>query len=119
MAKPRSWSDIKTHYARSAEFVELRSMVQLIEQIEASPYANGVWAWTSMYDLCVAQMPTSDVHPGPAHLRISPLFNGNIDFRYIDTYVKEKQWHRMVPAAEAFSRLERFFDQLNWFGRRP
>jgi hypothetical protein len=119
MTNLRSWSNIKIHYTRYAESLpELRSMTKLIEQIEASRYANGVWAWTSIYDLCVAQMPiTNPLNVGP-YLRISPLRDGNFDFRYMDTAVKDRQWHRVVPAAEAFSRLERFFDQLNWFGRQ-
>jgi hypothetical protein len=119
MVKLSSWSDIRKHYARYTESLpELRSMVQLIERIEASPYANGVWAWTSMFDLCVAQMPVANPLSVGPYLRISPLHDGNIDFRYMDTAIKDRQWHRVVPAAEAFSRLERFFDQLNWFGRR-
>jgi hypothetical protein len=118
MAKLESWSYIKQHYAPAAESaLYLRNMVRLVEQIKASPYANGVWAWTSVWDMCVAQMPAGDPYSG-AYLRISPLFDGNIDFRYIDTAVKARQWHRVVSGAEAFSRLERFFDQLNWFGHR-
>jgi hypothetical protein len=91
-------------------------MVQLVQQIEASRYARGVWAWTSMTDLCLAQMPAIDPHPGP-YLRILPLPDGNIEFRYFDTYVKERQWHRVVKADEAFSKLEQFFDQLHWFAQ--
>jgi hypothetical protein len=113
----RSWSDLKRHYEGCADsWSKLGGMIQLIENIEASPYAQGICAWTSMWDLCVAQMPiTHPSHVGP-HLRISPLHDGNIDFRYIDTHIEDRQWHRAVPAAEAFPRLERFFHQLHWFG---
>jgi hypothetical protein len=111
----RTWSEIKRHYLQ----LGLQGMVRLIEQIEASSYVTGVWAWTSMYDLCVAQMPVTDPLNVGSYLRISPLFNGNVEFRYLDTYAKDRQWHRVVAEREAFSRLERFFDQLNWFGRRP
>jgi hypothetical protein len=110
----RSWGEIKRHYEDS----ELGGMIQLIEDIEASPYAQGIWAWTSIWDLCIAQMPvTHPSYAGP-HLRISPLRDGKIAFRYIDTAIEHRQWHRMVPAAEAFPRLERFFHQLHWFGRK-
>jgi hypothetical protein len=93
-------------------------MVRLVEQIEASSYVTGVWAWTSVHDLCVAQMPVTHPFHAGSYLRISPMFDGNIEFRYLDTYFKSRQWQRIVPEAEAFLRLERFFEQLNWFGRR-
>ena len=89
-------------------------MVALVEQIEASHYAKGLHGWTSMHDLCIAQTPGSP-QSGP-YLRIAPRFDGKIEFRYIDTYRAERQWHRIVNEDEAFSRLERFFDQLHWFG---
>jgi hypothetical protein len=113
----RSWSDLKRHYGNCADsWSELGAMIQLIEEIESSPYSQGIWAWTSMWDLCVAQMPvTHPLRAGP-YLRISPLRDGNIDFRYVDTAIKDRQWHRVVPAAEAFRKLERFFHQLHWFG---
>jgi hypothetical protein len=114
----RSWGDLKRHYADCAgSWSELGGMTQLIEDIEASPYAQGIWAWTSVWDLCVAQMPITDPMNAKPYLRISPLRDGNIDFRYIDTFIEDRQWQRVVPAAEAFARLERFFQQLNWFGR--
>jgi hypothetical protein len=94
-------------------------MLRFVEQIEASSYVTGIWAWTSAWDLCVAQMPVTDPFHVGSYLRISPLFDGNIEFRYLDTYLRDRQWQRVVPEAQAFSRLERFFDQLNWFARRP
>jgi hypothetical protein len=113
---PSTWSDLKSHYLHLGP--QGQGMLRFVEQIEASSYVTGVWGWTSMHDLCVAQMPvTHPFHVG-SHLRISPLFDGNIEFRYLDTYFKDRQWRRVVPEAEAFSRLERFFEQLNWFGRR-
>jgi hypothetical protein len=115
----RSWGEIKRSYEDCADSSsELRGMLQLVEDIEASPYAQGIWGWTSIYDLCVAQMPITDPLGAGPYLRISPGRDGNIEFRYLDTAIKNRQWHRVVPAAEAFQRLERLFHQLNWFGRR-
>jgi hypothetical protein len=112
----RSWSELKRQYEDYVvSLSELRGMIQLIEDIEASPYARGIWAWTSMHDLCVAQMPITDPLRAAPYLRISPLRDGNIDFRYVDTAIKDRQWHRVVPVGVAFSRLERFFHQLHWF----
>jgi len=41
--------------------------------------------------------------------------NGSIEFRYIDTYDKSKQWHRTAEADPAWARLIKFLDQLGWF----
>jgi hypothetical protein len=92
-------------------------MARLVDHILTSQYAKGLFAWTSMHDLCVAKMPATTRDPGP-YLKISPLFDGNVDLRFIDTGIENRQWHRMVPEDEAFARLERFFDQLHWFGRQ-
>jgi hypothetical protein len=113
----RTWGGLKQFYAEPAKFLpELEAMASLVEQINSSRYAEGVWGWQSIHDLCIAQMPTGKPYSGP-YLRIRPLFDGNVEFRYFDTMVEEKQWHRTVPAREAFSRLEIFFDQLHWFAR--
>jgi hypothetical protein len=85
-------------------------MLRLVEQVEASQYARALYAWTSMHDLCIVQ------NDGP-YLRISPLFEGTIEFRYIDTPVFEKQWRRLVREDDAFQRLESFIDQLHWVVR--
>jgi hypothetical protein len=33
----------------------------------------------------------------------------------MDTMIASRQWHRVVPVAEAYFRLEQFTRQLNWF----
>ena len=67
-----------------------------------------------MYDLCITQTVVYYPYDGP-FLRVKPLFDGQIEFRYIDTPNKSQQWHRTVPASEAISRLESFLSQLHWF----
>ena len=115
MIKP--WTDIRAFYQQLvAAGAPLEAMVRLVEEIEASRYAKGVHGETSMHDLCVTQAASSAYPDGP-YLRISPRFDGTIEFRYIDTYVHEKQWHRVVREDDAFQRLVGFFDQLRWFGR--
>jgi hypothetical protein len=111
---PKTWGDIRDHYLRLG--LPGQGMARFIEQIESSSYVTGVWAWTSMHDLCVAQMPVTRPFDVTSYLRISPLFDGKVEFRYPDTAIKDRQWHRVVPEAEAFPRLERFFHQLHWFG---
>jgi len=113
----RPWKDIKTFYqGLVAGGSPLQGMVRLGEQIEASRYVSGVHGETSMHDLCLTQATSSTFPDGP-HLRISPRFDGTIEFRYIDSHVREKQWHRIVKEDDAFSRPVRFFDQLHWFAR--
>jgi len=113
MIKP--WKDIGTFYQELVvNGLPFQAMVRLVEQIETSRYAGGVHGETSMHDLCVTQLPSSAYPDGP-YLRISPRIDGTIEFRYIDTYVRERQWHRVVKGDDAFSRLLGFFDQLHWF----
>jgi hypothetical protein len=111
----RSWSEIRKRYATVApSSVALKAMLDLVDRIESSPYATGLFAWTSMHDLCIAQTPVTYPYNGP-YLRISPRQNGQIEFRYFDTTVVEKQWYRMVDGDDAFVRLESFIKQLHWF----
>ena len=115
MTKP--WADIADRYRWLAEGgMNIGAMLRLVEQIEASPYARGLHAWTSMHDLCIVQVPCTYPYDGP-FLRISPLFDGTIEFRYVDTPMFEKQWRRLVREGDAFERLERFIDQLHWVVR--
>jgi hypothetical protein len=112
----RPWKDIKAFYqGLVANGLPLQAMVRLVEQIEGSRYVRGVYGVTSMHDLCLTQLPSSAPLDGP-YLRISPRFDGTVEFRYLDTYTREKQWHRVVKEDDAFSRLLHFFDQLHWFG---
>ena len=111
----RSWDEIRETYS---DFVEnglkLKPMLNLVESIQESPYADGLYAWTSMHDLCIVQAPVTYPYDGP-YLRISPQFNGKVEFRYVDTHVASKQWHRTESEEKLFKRLEGFLNQLHWF----
>jgi hypothetical protein len=109
------WSEIIARYERATPHsAAMQGMLTLARYIELSPLASGLSVTTSMFDLCMAQAPTEDVHGGP-YLRISPVFEGQIEFRYIDTYVTADQWHRTVEPDHATPRLLKFLDQLRWF----
>ena len=113
----RPWSEIRSFYEQLvAKGASPQGMLRLVEQIEASKYVNGIHGETSACDLCITQLPKSS-YPDAPYLRISPPSDGSIEFRYFDTYVRQRQWHRTVKEGEAFSRLERFFSQLHWFPR--
>ncbi len=65
-----------------------------------------------MFDLCIQQV---DVEPysGP-FLRVSPLDSGQVEFRYVDTAITPRQWHRETMPDAVVPRLNRFMDQLGW-----
>src|SRR5215475_13218789 len=111
----RSWDDIRDHYAgRPAAERSLQAMHKLVSLIASSRYKDGLFGWTSANDLCIVQTPASYPYNGP-YLRISPIADGQLEFRYIDTLLEDKQWRRIVDGADGFARLERFLEQLHWF----
>src|SRR5882672_12894329 len=117
----RPWATIRSFYAdlvSSSRLVEcglpVNSMLELVQAIEVTHYASGLFAWTSMFDLCIVQTPVSYPYDGPL-LRITPVSEDRIEFRYLDTLDKAKQWHRTVGADQALPRLIKFLDQLRWF----
>ena len=111
----RPWESIEAHY----ESVASRSaggahMVGLVRAIRQSSYSCGLYAWTSVLDLCIVQTPVDYPYAGP-HLRISPQQGGTLDFRYLDTPDATKQWRRLVPGEAGFATLQQFLGQLGWF----
>jgi hypothetical protein len=115
----RPWPEINAFYQDLvARGFRLEGMVQLIEQIEKSRYAEGIHGETSIYDLRIVQI-AEGVQPHDANLRISPRFDGTMEFRYIDTHLGSKQWSRVTSDEHAFSRLVAFLHQLHWFSGRP
>ena len=113
LVKP--WDAIQGHYASVALRVpSARHMEQLVVAIRGSRYVEGLFAWTSMFDLCIVQTPATYPYQGPL-LRVSPNEDGELLFRYEDTPDKSKQWQRSVPGDAGFAMLEHFFTQLGWF----
>jgi hypothetical protein len=106
----RPWGEIQHWYANT----KMPEMAALVDSVVASSYASGLFAWTSMWNLNIAQTPVEHPYTGP-HLSIMPLGNGRVELRYVDTRRWDEQWHRTVTYADAFARLERFFKELNWF----
>ena len=111
----KRWAEVVARYEHgAASDPAVRGMLTLSRHITASPLASGLYGWTSMLDLCIAQTAVTYPYDGP-YLRVSPLAGGQIEFRYLDTHEKEKQWHRTVEAVEAVPRLLKFLHQLHWF----
>jgi len=69
-----------------------------------------------MFDLCIVQTEVTYPYNGPL-LRVSPVSENQLEFRYEDTWDKAKQWHRTIDAEDAMPQLLRFLDQLRWFPR--
>ena len=88
-------------------------MLALVDHIAGSHLASGLFAWMSMFDLCIAQVPATYPYNGP-YLRVSPTQNGLLEFVYSDTGVPEKQWHRVVEPKDAVRRFNRVVKQLCW-----
>jgi hypothetical protein len=96
------------------EHRSIRALGALAQRIAQSPLANGLHAWTSMFDLCIVQIPVNYPFDGP-FLRVSPITEDRIEFRYVDTLEKDKQWNRTVDTNQVWPRLIKFLDQLRWF----
>ena len=115
----QTWSDAISRFEdvkweSAADSAAMRAMLLLCRHIAAGPLASGLFVTTSMFDLCITQTPVDNVFDAP-YLRISPLRDGRIELRYVDTMVRADQWHRTVEPAEALPRLLKFLDQMHWF----
>src|SRR6187402_2797664 len=120
MTKP--WPTIVSGYRDyKGEDPSILALLTLSEYIENSNLANSLFAWTSMFDLCITQTAVEYPYDGP-YLRISPVGyglntsnspadKGKVEFRYIDTYIKEKQWHRTVSPEDVILQLSKFLKQ--------
>lgn len=114
-----SWQEVGRYYRELVDLGHpLEGMLRFVQQIESSPYASGLFGTTSMVDLLITQTPHTPVgsNLGNTYLRVSPLSDCTIELRYVDTPVKENQWHRVVKDDDAYARLVKFFEELHWFG---
>ena len=113
MNKP--WPDIVEHYQQyTGDDPAIRALQKLSERVAGSPLASGIFGWTSMFDLCIAQTEVTHAYQGP-YLKISPKNGGLVEFRYIDTQEGSKQWSRTEESNSVEPRLLGFFSQLGWF----
>ena len=111
----RPWREIADFYDRYGdERPSMRALGVLARQINNGVLASGLFAWTSMNDLCVVQTKATYPYYGPV-LRLSPVGVDEVELRYEDSDDRTKQWHRIVAADQAFTRLVKFLDELRWF----
>lgn len=65
-----------------------------------------------MHALMIRQ--TDEPYPWRVYLHVQPLESGEVEFRYVDTNIEKRQWHRVVSPDETVQRFHKFMDQLRW-----
>ncbi len=65
-----------------------------------------------MFDLCIQQTDAAP-YSGP-YLKVASQHSGSVEFRYIDTAVQARQWHREVPPEAVNARFLAFLEKLHW-----
>jgi hypothetical protein len=109
-----SWPSVVEHYlSYDGESPAVHALGELAAHIANSAIAQGLFAWTSVYDLCIAQKPNSQPY-ACAYLRIGVLTNGQVEFRFFDNPLKGQQWTRIEPPDRVKERLYDFLRQLCW-----
>jgi hypothetical protein len=113
----KSWND-NVSFLRSLDLdhAEYASAVGGIAAVAAfiadAPLNWGLHGWTSMHDLCIQQTSATPFN-GP-YLRLSPLQSGLVEFRFIDTGIKNRQWSRTVSPDQSVGRFQKLLKQLHW-----
>jgi hypothetical protein len=111
----RRWLRIADHFETcGGQRRSTLALAPLARRISDRRLTGGLVGSTSMLGLLIAQIATDDTYDGP-FLRLSPISDDQIEFRYVDTYVTQDQWHRTVDADQVWARLIKFLDQLRWF----
>ena len=111
------WASIVERYRELAAAIEdeaFAGMHTLVRQLASSPYAAGLYPYTSMHALVVAQ--TSEVLEGQERLRVEPR-GTRIWFEYPGGRAAQPDWSTSCEPGEAFATVGRFLDRVGWFPR--
>lgn len=110
----KPWSNIEEYYTDLvAGGAPVNEMLSLVRQIRSSRFAS-LYAWTSMLDLLIVQTPVNHIDGyGGNHLRISPLDDGKLEFRFVDG--GKNHWKRIADSGRSFERLQNFLYAVHWF----
>ena len=112
----RPWPIIAAHF-RTGRSRASHAIAGLCDYIAARPVRTGVHGWTSMYTLCITQIPVHYPYEGPV-LIVDPVSNESVEFRYEDTFIKSRMWRRTEPGERVIDRFRKTMIQLNWFTHR-
>jgi hypothetical protein len=109
-----NWDEVIKYYKelnKSPKW-DIQPMVDFVEQIAESKYAQGLYPITSMYSLIIGQTP--EIDPCRSVLKVE-FFDGRFYFVYVDSGIESHCWKRDCEPDEAFSLLDEFVHQLDWF----
>jgi len=100
----RDWRDLAAFYLdknyRNEDLKynqSLDALGHLCSWISCSDYSNTLFAFTSHHRLNIFQSPPK--YPECLliqHLNLSPTEDGLVEFVFIDTFIKDKQWKRFA-----------------------
>jgi len=87
----KAWEEIAATYQDYAgDRRSIQALAGLAERINGSPLARGLFAWTSMFDLCIVQTEVSEYPYNGPLLRIAPASADQLEFTYEDTMVRPR-----------------------------
>jgi hypothetical protein len=118
--QPRPWSEVVHHYEDvvGCHGSNMAPMLQLVEQIQASGFAERLFPYTSMFTLCIGCAHVRRMHQEELRITFDPT-RQEFQFEYwSNPFDKPGPWKRTCPAAEGFATLERFLlKRVRWFKR--
>jgi hypothetical protein len=111
--KTRPWNEIAEHYRGLVENNwDMDPMLNLVEEIACSRFADGVFAVTSMATLCIAQ--TREFEFDRNVLRVD-FARGRFCFSYRESPYESKSWNKECGPDEGYSTFEHVVGRLRWF----
>lgn len=119
----QTWQKNENHYREAIgympEFSDMhRAMAELCNWIGKSNLSASLFGGTSMHALLITQVELENLnHPSIQYLRIEPDFKTKkIEFRFLDTHLEERQWHRIEPpnSQRLIKRFIGFLKQVGW-----
>lgn len=110
----QEWSKIAEFYRHlnEASGWDMLPMVHLVEEIATSPYADGIYAATSMHTLCLSQH--QEFESDRNMLRVE-FGEGRFIFIYRESPYARKEWKKECGRDEGFSTFEHVMRRLKWF----
>ena len=114
------WPKLAKHYEEAARYMSQweavhSAMAQLCYYVEALPRNGGLYGHTSHHKLRIAQVEyTHPPDPSIPWLTIEPVSENEIEFCYLDTQRKDRQWRRVEAADNVIERFKKTLNQLSW-----
>jgi len=94
-------------------------MKDLVEQIAASEFAGRLYPITSMYALCISDLPEFDLEREMLRITFDSK-SGQVKLEYQETVSPlYKRWTKLCPPDQAFASFVRFLKLKNWCGPWP